>query len=86
MKLMALAGLAGAAVLMTGTADAQQGVDFSKVEVKISDLGNKTYRLEGAGRNVTVAVGGDGIIMVDAGSRSCTTSSRPRSRRCRTNP
>jgi glyoxylase-like metal-dependent hydrolase (beta-lactamase superfamily II) len=33
--------------------------------VKISDLGNKTYRLEGAGGNVTVAVGSDGIIMVD---------------------
>jgi glyoxylase-like metal-dependent hydrolase (beta-lactamase superfamily II) len=65
MKLMALAAFAGAAVLMTGTADAQQGVDFSKVEVKISDLGNKTYRLEGAGGNVTVAVGSDGIIMVD---------------------
>src|SRR3979490_2269813 len=65
MKLMALVAFAGAAVLMTGTADAQQGVDFSKVEVKISDLGNKTYRLEGAGGNVTVAVGSDGIIMVD---------------------
>ena len=65
MKLIALAAFAGAAVLMSGTADAQQGVDFSKVEVKISDLGNKTYRLEGAGGNVTVAVGSDGIIMVD---------------------
>jgi cyclase len=65
MKLTALAALAGAAVLMSGIADAQQGVDFSKVEVKISDLGNKTYRLEGAGGNVTVAVGSDGIIMVD---------------------
>jgi glyoxylase-like metal-dependent hydrolase (beta-lactamase superfamily II) len=65
MKLMALAAFAGAAVLMTGTADAQQAVDFSKVEVKTSDLGNKTYRLEGAGGNVTVAVGSDGIIMVD---------------------
>src|SRR4030081_729097 len=64
MKLTALAALAGAAVLMSGIADAQQGVDFSKVEVKISDLGNKTYRLEGAGGNVTVAVGSDGIIMV----------------------
>src|SRR4030081_733559 len=64
MKLIALAAFAGAAVLMSGTADAQQGVDFSKVEVKISDLGNKTYRLEGAGGNVTVAVGSDGIIMV----------------------
>src|SRR3977135_3863441 len=65
MKLIALAAFAGAAVLMSGTAAGQQGVGFSKVEVKISDLGNKTYRLEGAGGNVTVAVGSDGIIMVD---------------------
>jgi len=86
MKLTAFAALAGAAVLMSGTADAQQGVDFSKVEVKISDLGNKTYRLEGAGGNVTVAVGSDGIIMWTASSRPCTTSSRPPSRRCRTSP
>src|SRR3981189_3450187 len=65
MKLIALAAFAGAAVVMSGIADAQQGVDFSKVEVTISDLGNKTYRLEGAGGNVTVAVGSDAIIMVD---------------------
>ncbi len=64
MKRMALA-LAGAAVLIAGSANAQQSIDFSKVEVKITDLGHKTYRLEGAGGNVTVAVGSDGIIMVD---------------------
>jgi glyoxylase-like metal-dependent hydrolase (beta-lactamase superfamily II) len=50
-------------MLFVGPAFAQQ--DFSKVEVKVTDLGNKTYMLEGAGGNVTVAVGTDGIIMVD---------------------
>src|SRR5690242_7216425 len=65
MRRMASAALAGAAVLISGGANAQQGVDFSKVEVKVTDLGNKTYRLEGAGGNVTVAIGSDGIIMVD---------------------
>jgi glyoxylase-like metal-dependent hydrolase (beta-lactamase superfamily II) len=64
MNRIAIAALA-AAMLFAGSANAQQGIDFSKVEVKITDLGNKTYRLEGAGGNVTVAVGGDGIIMVD---------------------
>ncbi len=41
------------------------GPDFSKIEVKTIDLGKDTYMLEGAGGNVTVAIGKDGIIMVD---------------------
>ena len=61
-----LAALAAATMLCAGTAFAQQNIDFSKVEVKTTDLGNKTYLLEGAGGNVTVAVGTDGIIMVDS--------------------
>jgi glyoxylase-like metal-dependent hydrolase (beta-lactamase superfamily II) len=60
------AALAGAAMLFAGAAHAQQGVDFSKVEIKTTDLGNKTYMLEGQGGNITVAVGTDGIIMVDS--------------------
>jgi len=39
--------------------------DFSKVEIKTSDLGNNVYMLEGQGGNITVAVAKDGIIMVD---------------------
>jgi cyclase len=58
-----LAALAATTMLFAGPAIAQQ--DFSKVEVKVTDLGNKTYMLEGAGGNVTIAVGTDGIIMVD---------------------
>ena len=49
--------------MFSRTANAQ--VDFSKVEIKTIDLGNKTYRLEGQGGNITVAVGTDGIIIVD---------------------
>src|SRR6516162_4546752 len=60
MKRITLAALAGAAVLFAGTALAQQNVDFSKVEI------NKTYMLQGQGGNITVAVGNDGIIMVDS--------------------
>src|SRR6266403_5754811 len=64
MKRITAAALAGAALLFAGAANAQQ--DFSKVEIKATDLGNKTYMLEGQGGNITVAVGSDGIIMVDA--------------------
>ena len=39
--------------------------DFSTVEIKTTDLGNRTYQLEGEGGNVVVAVGDDGVIMID---------------------
>jgi cyclase len=39
--------------------------DFSKVEIKITGLGDNVYMLEGQGGNITVAVAKDGIIMVD---------------------
>ena len=59
------------ALLFSGAAFAQQpagppvGPDWSKIEVKTTDLGNRTYMLEGQGGNVTVAAGNDGVIMVD---------------------
>jgi cyclase len=59
------------AMLLGGAAIAQQPptppppVDFSKVEIKTTDLGDKMYMLEGQGGNITVAVAKDGIIMVD---------------------
>ena len=62
---IALAALTATSMLFAATATAQQNIDFSKVEVKTTDLGNKTYMLEGAGGNVIIAVGSDGIIMVD---------------------
>jgi glyoxylase-like metal-dependent hydrolase (beta-lactamase superfamily II) len=39
--------------------------DFSKVEIKTTDLGSNVYMLEGQGGNITVAVAKDGVIMVD---------------------
>jgi cyclase len=39
--------------------------DFSKVEIKTTDLGDHVYMLEGEGGNITVVVANDGIIMVD---------------------
>ena len=64
MKRITIAALAGSALLCAGAAQAQQP-DFSKVEIKATDLGHNTYMLEGLGGNITVAVGSDGIIMVD---------------------
>jgi cyclase len=67
-------GLAAAAalLLLAGTASAQQQPsaappppDFSKVEIKTTDLGDNVYMLEGQGGNITVAVAQNGIIMVD---------------------
>jgi glyoxylase-like metal-dependent hydrolase (beta-lactamase superfamily II) len=61
---VASAALAVSAIWLAGPASAQER-DFSKVEIKTTDLGHNTYRLEGLGGNITVAVGTDGIIMVD---------------------
>ena len=60
-------------LLLAGGALAQQAqppaaappVDFSKVEIKTTDLGDNVYMLEGQGGNITVAVAKNGIIMVD---------------------
>lgn len=58
--------LATTTVLLAGPALAQQQqIDWAKIEIKTTDLGNKTYRLEGQGGNITIAVGTDGLIMVD---------------------
>jgi glyoxylase-like metal-dependent hydrolase (beta-lactamase superfamily II) len=72
---MRIAPAAVAATLMlAGAASAQPPVtapmpppliDWTKIEIKATDLGNKTYMLTGQGGNITVAVGSDGIIMVD---------------------
>ena len=60
-----LAAVATTTMMFAGTAMAQQPVDWDKIQIKTTDLGNKTYMLEGQGGNITVAVGTDGIIMVD---------------------
>ncbi len=57
--------LAGSALAQTPPAAAPPPPDFSKVEIKTTDLGDHVYMLEGQGGNITVAVAKDGIIMVD---------------------
>jgi len=51
------------AALATVAAAQQPPMD---VAVRTTDLGHRTYMLEGMGGNVIVAVGDDGIIMVDS--------------------
>ena len=51
--------------VFAGIANAQPLIDWDKIQIKTHDLGNKTYMLEGQGGNITIAVGTDGIIMVD---------------------
>ncbi len=52
-------------VATISAAQAQPLIDWDKIQIKTIDLGNKTYMLEGQGGNITIAVGTDGIIMVD---------------------
>src|SRR4029077_19131337 len=39
--------------------------DFSKVEIKVTKVAGKVSMLEGAGGNIGVSVGPDGILIVD---------------------
>ncbi len=64
--------VAATTMWLAGTAFAQQSPpaalpppDFSKVEIKTTDLGDGVYMLEGQGGNITVAVAKEAIIMVD---------------------
>ena len=58
--------LATAMIAMGGAAAAQPAPpDFSKVEISTTDLGHRTWMLQGQGGNITVAVADDGVIMVD---------------------
>jgi cyclase len=65
MSKFVLAATAAAALFVAGHANAQQSIDWDKVQIKTIDLGNKTYMLMGQGGNMTLAVGSDGLILVD---------------------
>ena len=62
MKKACLGALLGLA--LSGLAAAQQR-DFSKVEVKASPVAGKIHMLTGAGGNIGVSVGNDGLLIVD---------------------
>lgn len=63
-----------AAAMMASAATAQQGpapapapapVNYDAVQIKATDLGHRTWMLEGQGGNITVIAGDDAVIMVD---------------------
>jgi glyoxylase-like metal-dependent hydrolase (beta-lactamase superfamily II) len=54
----------GILLAATSLASAQQQ-DFSKVEIHTTRLADGLYELEGAGGNITAAVGADGVLLVD---------------------
>ena len=86
MARVTLAALAVTSIACALPATAQQNIDFSKVEIKTIDLGHNTYRLEGQGGNITVAVGSDGIIMVDGQFAPLHDKIKARDRRARRCP
>jgi cyclase len=69
----AIAGIAASAIAQQPAAPpappataAPPQRDFSKTVIKATELGHDTYMLEGEGGNITLAVGKDAAIMVDA--------------------
>jgi cyclase len=63
--------LAGAAVFAATGSAAQQAAapasqpNFAAVQIKATDLGHRTWMLEGQGGNILVVAGDDGVILVD---------------------
>ncbi|OYX30911.1 MAG: hypothetical protein B7Y99_11135 [Caulobacterales bacterium 32-69-10] len=54
-----------ASALLAGAAAAQPPANFDTVQIKTTELGARTWMLEGAGGNITVVAGDDAVIMVD---------------------
>jgi cyclase len=52
-------------ILLLAVAVAAQDRDFSKVQIKVTKVAGSVYMLEGAGGNIGVSVGEDGIVIVD---------------------
>lgn len=52
-------------VLLFAVAVQAQQTDYSKVQIKATKVAGNVYMLEGAGGNIGVSVGDDGILIVD---------------------
>ena len=74
MRTTVMGAFAGALLLLAAPALAQTPAaapaappapDFSKTEIKTTDLGHGVYMLQGAGGNITMATAEDGVLMVD---------------------
>jgi cyclase len=58
--------LAGVLAALAISANAQGQPDFSKVQIKTTQVGGNFYTLEGQGGTIGILAGPDGIFMVDA--------------------
>ena len=72
MKRLVLVGMVcGAALMATGAlaqqapAGAPPAPNYAAVQIKATDLGHRTWMLEGTGGNMTVVAGDDGVILID---------------------
>jgi glyoxylase-like metal-dependent hydrolase (beta-lactamase superfamily II) len=54
-----------AVLLVASSVAFAQGRDFSKVEMKVQKVAGNIYLLQGAGGNIGVSVGDDGVLVVD---------------------
>jgi cyclase len=54
------------ALLIAGLARAQQPPDFSKIEIKTTQIADNFYTLEGRGGTISVLTGPDGVLLVDS--------------------
>jgi glyoxylase-like metal-dependent hydrolase (beta-lactamase superfamily II) len=54
------------AACVAAIAQAQQPPDFSKVEIKTTQLADNFYTLEGQGGTISVLTGPDGVLLVDS--------------------
>ena len=57
--------LCAALLLCLGAVRVQAQTDWSKIEIKVHKVAGNVYMLEGAGGNIGVSVGPDGILIVD---------------------
>jgi cyclase len=64
-RLLAGLALAVVAVMTVPAPAAAQDQDFSKVEVKVVPVSGNIYMLQGAGGNIGVSAGSDGLLIVD---------------------
>jgi cyclase len=57
--------LCASLAIFASLALAQDGPDFSKIEIKVTKVAGNIYMLEGAGGNIAASVGDDGIVIID---------------------
>lgn len=66
MRFVLLSALAAGVLALPASRGLAQDRDFSKVEIKVAKVAGSVYMLEGAGGNIGVSAGEDGLVVVDS--------------------